>query len=122
MNDNNDIPTGCAPFDLEKALAGEKVLTRIGEEVTQIHLFKCRNNNGPLHGVVNDLVHCWGDDGCVFSDSKNSELDLFMVREIRFRWVVKYPNGHETVWSSHSSAAAEAGDFGGEVIKFEEVI
>lgn len=38
----NDIPEGCEPFDLERALAGEAVVTRDGREARDI-----KRENGP---------------------------------------------------------------------------
>lgn len=40
------------PFDLEKALAGERVVTRDGDEVTQITKFDLIRSEYFIRGVV----------------------------------------------------------------------
>lgn len=42
------------PFDLERALAGDPVVTRSGRSVTQLHLFNIETHY-PLHAVVDGV-------------------------------------------------------------------
>ena len=72
-------------FDLQKALSGERVITRNGKEVTGLHLFGV-DNELPLFGIVEKELHRWSKTGRLFTGSKDSYLDLFM------------PGGKKTMW------------------------
>ncbi len=66
-------------FDLEKALAGDKVVTRGGEEVTQLYKFKgLQQDQEPLYCVVDEVVRCFFSDGVYDSDLPEGIYDLFM--------------------------------------------
>lgn len=66
------------PFDLQKALAGDLVVTRDGRPVTQIHVFKV--DGEPVYGVVDGGVTCWPENGHYnpFTDEEDP-FDLFMA-------------------------------------------
>ena len=64
-------------FNLEKALAGEKVITRDGREVTQLHKFNC-DDNDCIHGVVDGSVENFYDCGSYHSGGI-CDADLFMA-------------------------------------------
>jgi hypothetical protein len=68
------------PFNLERALAGEKVITRDGTLVSEIYHFKTSRSEFPLKAVINGLVNCHLIDG---KCDAHSELgyDLFMADE-----------------------------------------
>lgn len=72
------------PFDLEKALAGEPVITKEGKEVTQLTYFDTIERHC-LYGVVDGEVYSWNIDGKIFIDP-----DLFMAPKIKKRWVNLY--------------------------------
>ena len=77
------------PFDLERALAGDKVVTRDGREVTQLTKF---NSVGEcLAAVVDGELITWGEDGRYWANGKDSGLDLFMAPKTVKRWVNFYP-------------------------------
>ncbi len=66
------------PFNLEKALAGAKVITRDGTEATQLVKFEivCAQ---PVAAVVeNDLLRFW-EDGTFHIIDNVSCYDLFMA-------------------------------------------
>jgi hypothetical protein len=67
-------------FDLEKALAGEKVVTRDGQEVTQVTLFKGVRKDGgkSICALIDGLIYLFYEDG---SYTKELEYwpDLFMA-------------------------------------------
>lgn len=65
------------PFDLEKALAGEKVVTRDGREVGQIFRFDCVSKRC-IRGVVDRTILSWYECGSHFNETVN-DLDLFMA-------------------------------------------
>jgi hypothetical protein len=66
-------------FNLEKALAGEKVVTRDGREVTQLVMFKT-DSKGVLYGldVDNDTIESWFTSGA-YHDGLISGADLLMA-------------------------------------------
>ena len=67
-------------FNLEKAMAGEPVVTRNGHEVTQLHLLDC-GDDFPLVSVVNDSVEEYTKEGKYINETGESPLDLFMKEE-----------------------------------------
>ena len=69
------------PFDLEKALAGEPVVTRQGEEVTQLTLFKT-NSIYTLAGVVDGELLRFTPSG-EYLRNEPHYLDLFMKAKTR---------------------------------------
>jgi hypothetical protein len=79
-------------FDLERALAGEPVITRDSKEVTQLTLFKVKNTSYPLHGVLDNLLYKWTEDGKFFSGGENHEADLFMKPKIVEKFYNVYYN------------------------------
>tara|TARA_R110000868_G_scaffold184686_1_gene426336 strand:- start:22 stop:369 length:348 start_codon:yes stop_codon:yes gene_type:complete len=85
------------PFDLEKALAGEPVVTRSGREVFQLTHFLNTTKLYPLMGVVNGNVLTWLIDGSNVSPQEPGQLDLFM-KEME-QWVnVYYDKDAQRVW------------------------
>lgn len=74
------------PFNLEKALAGETVVTRGGEKVTQLHLFDCPKIFSVLYGVVAESdIFSYSPNGKYYEEEENEEyieesvFDLFMA-------------------------------------------
>jgi hypothetical protein len=65
-------------FDLEKALAGEAVVTRDGREVTQLTKFDC-DGNYPLCAVVDGKIISFTIDGTYLSKRGECLYDLFMT-------------------------------------------
>jgi hypothetical protein len=78
------------PFDLEKALAGAKVVTRDGKEVTQLTKFDVYGNY-PLTGIINKQRETFKLDGR-FGDNKESNCDLFMAEEKKSIFLKIYEN------------------------------
>lgn len=64
----NNAPEGMEPFDLERALAGDPVVTRDGREVMQIRLFDSVTDGSPVAGVVG---------GFLFTFSRNGESETY---------------------------------------------
>lgn len=79
------------PFDLQRALAGDKVVTRDGREVTQLHFFDLPNADYPVFGVMNNEIHSWPKNGQIRRDGIQSNGDLFMAPKTVKRWVNFYP-------------------------------
>lgn len=80
-------------FNLEEALAGKPVITRSGEEVTQLVLFKV-DGDSPLVGVVGKVIKSYAKEGN-WLPGKDSSYDLFMKPTKKSGWVavLKFANG-----------------------------
>lgn len=79
------------PFDLEKALAGEPVITREGLEVTELYLAKTATNNTQrLIAVTEGSLKHYSEDGKWQFDKNDSSKDLFMAPVKRQEWVNIY--------------------------------
>jgi hypothetical protein len=80
-------------FNLERALAGEPVVTRNGKKVTELHLFKNETLIQPLYGTVegDDDVFSWTTFG-IYNPGKETSWDLFMAGEKKSVWVNVYKN------------------------------
>jgi hypothetical protein len=84
------------PFDLQKALAGEGVVTRGGKKVTQVTLFDV-NNYFLLAAVVEGELFKFLQDGKVNSSGVESTNDLFMAET--GSWINLFYNKTENfVW------------------------
>lgn len=66
-------------FDLERALAGDKVVTRCGWVVEQIHSFTL-SDRVVVYGVMDASVELWNSLG-EYYDDKTCGADLFMAPE-----------------------------------------
>jgi hypothetical protein len=95
-------------FNLERALAGEPVVTRNGKKVTELHLFKNEILIQPLYGTiegVNDVLY-WTTKG-IYNPTKESSWDLFMAGEKKSRWVNVYDYGDTLVIGDARSESKE---------------
>lgn len=87
------------PFDLEKALAGEPVVTIDGKKIMQLHYFP---NIKSIFKVMAHIENGFGVDTFTI-DGKYSDdesiMDLFMAEPER--WVnVYYSKAQDNVWAS----------------------
>lgn len=110
------------PFNLERALAGDKVVTRDGREVTQLTKFDCRNE--PLVGVLDGILETWLENGKFFGSGVYCDSDLFMAPKTVKRWVNFY-DGHAYHYKTKDDAIeANYGNLGAIAIavpvEFEE--
>jgi len=62
------------PFNLEEALAGKRVVTHEGYEVTQLVQFKTLSYPDNIYGVVKSVVGCWNEDGSYNTKSRVKSL------------------------------------------------
>jgi hypothetical protein len=84
------------PFDLQKALAGEPVVTRGGKKVTQVTLFDV-NNYFLLAAVIEGELFKFLENGKVNSSGVESQNDLFMAET--GSWINLFYNKTENlVW------------------------
>jgi hypothetical protein len=91
-------------FNLERALAGEPVITRDGRPVTQLTLFEI-GGNFPLKGVVDRNFGTFTKTGSFHENRENHPWDLFMAPEKKFIWVniYDYERGDVGISLSYSS-------------------
>lgn len=75
------------PFDLKRALAGDKVVTREGQEVQQLFYFdKANEQQHRLIAVVGDEWFAYPDNGSA-SRFAETPVDLFMIPKTKFVFV-----------------------------------
>ena len=113
------------PFDLERALAGDPVVTRWGEEATQFHLFEGAHR--PLACVIGGNVCAYFGNGVDLESGMSSKYDLFMAPKKRIVWVNLYywEAGQLAFWydtQEEADAAAISDRIGGRAwpIEIEE--
>ena len=75
------------PFDLEKALAGEPVVTREGIPATDFRYYKSEKSGFTLCALVDGIVGMFTADGYSRTDNMS---DLFMATVSRTMWGVLY--------------------------------
>lgn len=92
-------------FNLEKAKAGQKVMTKDGNSV-RIICYDVKNNSFPILALVTNKdgkeeVNYYTKDGASFSIDYESDLDLVMVPKLKEAWINIYSSSkaffrHET--------------------------
>jgi hypothetical protein len=84
------------PFNLEKALAGEPVITRDKRKVTELYLFKTVNDSDqePLHAVIDGDVSFFTESGR-HNFKVDSDKDLFMAPKLITFWANVYETYEE---------------------------
>lgn len=74
-------------FNLEKALAGDKVVTRGGLEVTELKSYNVPKGRDSLCGIRDgDRLCTWKSNGMYVSGNLNSVNDLFMQEDKSTSW------------------------------------
>jgi len=77
------------PFNLEKALAGEPVVTRNGEPVSEVHYFETVTRQYKVFAVVTGEVQSYTESGR-YTLRVEHAFDLFMAPVKRVGWVNIY--------------------------------
>ena len=91
-------------FDLQKALAGEKVVTRDGQEVTQVTLFKgVKDRSESICALVDGRICLFYENGS-YCKELESWPDLFMAPK-KLRGFVNDYAIHAPTWHSTRGAA-----------------
>jgi hypothetical protein len=89
-------------FNLERALAGEPVITRNGKEVTQLVYFKDVIHKDCVYGVIGNQIKNWCIDGKYFHDDPNEfGADLFMKPKENAIWVNVYKREDGSLFLGH---------------------
>lgn len=99
------------PFDLEKALAGEPVITLGGEAATDLHLFDVATAY-PLYGVVRGTVISFTKEGLYDSGRPKHLNTLFMAPKKKIVWVNFYADSQSGYYHSSEEAANHQGSSG----------
>ena len=115
------------PFDLETALAHpERVVTRDGRKVKEIHHFKTASTNQQsVVCVVDGLIQTNWDKGQWCGEPTiKSENDLFLLPEVKECWINLYEiaSGELHVVKFFSKESAEASQFDSHSIKYIKTI
>lgn len=78
------------PFDLAKALKGDKVVTRNGHEVSEIVKFNV-SSRFCVVGVTNGYIEHWDENGWHgYMNDRKYDYDLFMAPVKRQEWRALY--------------------------------
>ena len=116
--------TKCKPFDLERALAGDEVVTREGLAVTEIHYFKHVNSVYEVYVAVGGLVYACTKEG-LYTFPVEDRFDLFMAPKTKKceAWANVYNWGISGVnYNTKSKAIDNAGKGCIKTIKIETEI
>ena len=99
--------TNLKPFNLEKALAGERVVTRDGKKVTELLGFGNASNPIVCYYAEIDLYTTHNLSG---RHPDDRELDLFMAPKVTTYWanVYKNPDCNEFITGNVFHSEAEA--------------
>ena len=81
-------------FNLERALTGEKVITRDGREVTQLYVFTCDQEKS-LYGVMDGVVEQWNCLGQYHAGHNSHDTNLFMAPKKLSGFVNVYANRYQ---------------------------
>ncbi len=76
-------------FNLERALAGDPIVTRAGKEVTQIKSFEVEKGYNVV-GIVDGEITTFTDKGQFDFDNNDSDYDLFMATVKKTYWTNFY--------------------------------
>jgi hypothetical protein len=85
------------PFDLEKALAGEPVVTRSGSEVLDIAYFPNKEGIYKVCAIIDGDTEWYTTDGNYYQDKTESYSDLFIKEPLIESWVNLYQSGSEII-------------------------
>jgi len=95
-------------FNLERALAGEPVITRNGKEVTQLVYFHDVIHKDCVYGVIGNQIKNWCIDGKFFHDDPNEfGADLFMKPKENAIWVNVYKNKNGILYTNGADYSSE---------------
>ena len=99
------------PFNLEEALKNpDRVVTRDGRKVTQLHKFDCSDYHR-LVLVLDGSIETYDTDGIWGLKGNENEKDLFLLPETKTVWVVSHLLYDGSVKSSTLSSKEYADTF-----------
>ena len=94
------------PFNLEEALNGAKVVTRNGDEVTQLHKFNVKKFHC-LCGVLDEDILSWTIDGAFWDKENSHSRDLLLVVEPKRIYLNVYEHNNGIFVSQRSFSNRE---------------
>ncbi len=99
--------TKCKPFNLERALAGDKVVTRDGREITEIYYFKTLPDAFPVVSVIDGSLFRFNKEGRSLYRANDKDFLLMSPKTKKFEaWVSVYPTGFGGVtWNNEYDAS-----------------
>lgn len=77
-------------FNLERALAGEPVITRDGRDVTEIHFFETCTKGYAVIAIIEGEKFGFTNNGYYLNNSAEHRLDLFMKPKVVEAWINVY--------------------------------
>lgn len=92
------------PFNLERALAGDPVVTRGGREVKDFHFFRSCTDEKSLIGVIATELRAWSITGVFSYEGDKGLLDLFIAPVQRGLWLNVDSNGFVKAFPLKGSA------------------
>jgi hypothetical protein len=78
---NSEIPEGCLPFDMTKALAGWPCVTRCRKEAKVV--YRDQKAILAIHYYGKDMVTHWHSLNGEYADPANPERDLFLKKKTK---------------------------------------
>ena len=90
-------------FNLERALAGDPVVTRDGRKVTQLVKFVASQGD-ELWGVIGGQVESWRDNGHYHNQEIKTRTDLFMAQKKPIGFVNVYLDGEVSLHTTRQDA------------------
>lgn len=101
------------PFDLQKALAGEPVITRSGKKIVDIYHFKYSGSTFSVLATIegSNSEACYTVDGKYHLLDAEHKNDLFMAPEKKTVWVniSKYPDMGFKAYVHETPGSADEG-------------
>lgn len=91
------------PFDLEKALAGEPVITRDGKKATEVVFLKTADDLYVVIAVVDGKVLSYTKDGKYWASKSADQNDLFMAPKKVKGWMNVYTTIRDSAVASSSA-------------------
>lgn len=85
------------PFNLERALTGDPVVTREGISVTELHIFNTLPIN-PLVAIIEGQIRSFRLDGYYDGPNARRKYDLFMKSTKHEGWVNLYHNINKSIY------------------------
>jgi hypothetical protein len=81
------------PFNLEKAVAGEKLVTRDGRKISEFVYLKTESSASPCVAVIGGSPFWFSKDGLIHGcHGEDSPADLFMAPKV----ITKYLNVYDS--------------------------
>lgn len=94
-------------FNLERALAGEPVITRDGREVTEIHFFETCTEDRSLVAVIGGEICLFHNNGLSFGTNNLTQRDLFMKPKVIEGWCNVYVSSSNEMYMSGTYPSEE---------------